>query len=139
MSKFLKFTGVVLGIVLLLLALAVAVLVTLVSPNRLKPIMMDQVKKHTGREFVIDGDLSWSFFPYLGVKAGHLSLGNPSEFTQKIFVEFDGAMSRSKVYLNGVYVGEWPYGYSSFSFELTKFLQYGKENILNPLDFPIQR
>jgi len=50
---------------------------------------------------------------------------------KRIFVEFDGAMSRSKVYLNGVYIGEWPYGYSSFSFELTKQLQYGKENVLS--------
>lgn len=50
---------------------------------------------------------------------------------KRIFVEFDGAMSRSKVYLNGVYIGEWPYGYSSFSFELTKYIQYGKENILS--------
>jgi beta-galactosidase len=50
---------------------------------------------------------------------------------KRIFVEFDGAMSRSKVYLNGVYVGEWPYGYSSFSFELTKYIQFEKENILS--------
>jgi beta-galactosidase len=50
---------------------------------------------------------------------------------KRIFVEFDGAMSRSKVYLNGVYVGEWPYGYSSFSFELTKYIQFGKENVLS--------
>jgi beta-galactosidase len=39
-------------------------------------------------------------------------------------VEFDGAMSRAKVYLNGAYIGEWPYGYSSFSFELTNYIQY---------------
>lgn len=50
---------------------------------------------------------------------------------KRIFVEFDGAMSRSKVYLNGIYVGEWPYGYSSFTFELTKYIQFGKENILS--------
>lgn len=50
---------------------------------------------------------------------------------KRVFVEFDGAMSRSKVYLNDQYVGEWPYGYSSFSFELTKHLQLGKENILS--------
>jgi len=54
-----------------------------------------------------------------------------SDEGKRIFVEFDGAMSRSKVYLNGVYVGEWPYGYSSFSFELTKHIQFGKENILS--------
>jgi beta-galactosidase len=54
-----------------------------------------------------------------------------SDEGKRIFVEFDGAMSRSKVYLNGIYVGEWPYGYSSFSFELTKYIQFGKENVLS--------
>jgi len=46
------------------------------------------------------------------------------------FVEFDGAMSQAKIYCNGEYVGEWPYGYSSFSFELTKFLRVGQKNVL---------
>jgi beta-galactosidase len=46
------------------------------------------------------------------------------------FVEFDGAMSQAKIYCNGEYVGEWPYGYSSFSFELTKFLKAGQKNVL---------
>jgi beta-galactosidase len=50
---------------------------------------------------------------------------------KRIFIEFDGAMSRSKIYLNGLYIGEWPYGYTSFSFELTKFIQLGKENVLS--------
>jgi beta-galactosidase len=50
---------------------------------------------------------------------------------KRIFIEFDGAMSRSKIYLNDNYIGEWPYGYSSFSFELTKFIQFDKENIIS--------
>jgi beta-galactosidase len=50
---------------------------------------------------------------------------------KRIYVEFDGAMSRSKLYLNDAYIGEWPYGYTSFAFELTKFIQFGKENILS--------
>lgn len=45
-------------------------------------------------------------------------------------VEFDGAMSQAKVYCNGSYVGEWPYGYSSFSFDLTKFVKVGRENTI---------
>ncbi|WPJ95986.1 glycoside hydrolase family 2 TIM barrel-domain containing protein [Coraliomargarita algicola] len=48
---------------------------------------------------------------------------------KRVFVEFDGAMSNSQVWLNGEYVGEWPYGYASFQFELTPFLQQG-ENVL---------
>ena len=54
-----------------------------------------------------------------------------SDKGKRVFIEFDGAMSRAKIFLNDVYIGEWPYGYSSFSFELTKQLQYGKENVLS--------
>ena len=50
---------------------------------------------------------------------------------KKIFVEFDGAMSLAKVYLNGNFIGEWPYGYTSFTFELTDKIKFGSENILS--------
>lgn len=53
-----------------------------------------------------------------------------SDVGKRVFIEFDGAMSRAKVYLNGEYIGEWPYGYSSFSFELTKYLKFGQDNLL---------
>ncbi|MEA4982047.1 MAG: beta-galactosidase GalB [Paludibacter sp.] len=49
---------------------------------------------------------------------------------KRIFIEFDGAMSLAKVYLNGNFVGEWPYGYASFSFDLTPFIQFDKPNVL---------
>lgn len=53
-----------------------------------------------------------------------------SDQGKRVFITFDGAMSLAKIYLNGEYIGEWPYGYSSFSFELTKYLKFGQENIL---------
>ena len=49
---------------------------------------------------------------------------------RRFFIEFDGAMSQAKVYCNGQYAGEWPYGYSSFSFELTDFVKAGQKNVL---------
>jgi beta-galactosidase len=49
---------------------------------------------------------------------------------KRIFVDFDGAMAYAKIWLNGKYVGEWPYGYTSFRMDLTPFIQPGKENIL---------
>lgn len=39
-------------------------------------------------------------------------------------------MSLAKVYVNGEYVGERPYGYASFSFDITKYIQVGKQNQL---------
>jgi beta-galactosidase len=53
-----------------------------------------------------------------------------SDRGRRVFIEFDGAMSDSTVWLNGEYVGEWPYGYSSFRLELTKHVKPGQENTL---------
>lgn len=57
-------------------------------------------------------------------------VSEPSMKGKRIRVEFDGAMSLAKVYLNGSYVGEWPYGYSSFSFDLTDKWNYAGRNVL---------
>ena len=51
--------------------------------------------------------------------------------TQRVYIEFDGVMSNAKIYLNGEYIGERPYGYSSFSFDLTDHFKFGKKNILD--------
>lgn len=49
---------------------------------------------------------------------------------RRIRIEFDGAMSLSKVFLNGKFIGEWPYGYSSFAFDLTEHWNYDGDNIV---------
>jgi beta-galactosidase len=49
---------------------------------------------------------------------------------KRIYVDFDGAMANAKIWLNGKYVGEWPYGYSSFRLDLTPYIITGKENII---------
>jgi beta-galactosidase len=50
---------------------------------------------------------------------------------KRIFIEFDGVYMNSDVWLNGVHLGNRPYGYSSFQYELTPYLKYGDEkNVL---------
>ena len=44
-------------------------------------------------------------------------------------MDFDGAMAHAKVWLNGRYVGTWPYGYNSFRMDLTPYVGEG-ENVL---------
>ena len=39
-------------------------------------------------------------------------------------------MANAKVWLNGRYVGEWPYGYTSFRLDLTPYIITGKDNII---------
>ncbi len=47
---------------------------------------------------------------------------------------FDGAMSEAKVYLNDQFVGEWPLGYNSFYFDVTKFAKAGENSLLVKLN-----
>jgi len=49
---------------------------------------------------------------------------------KRIFIDFDGAMAYAQVWLNGQYIGTWPYGYSSFRMELTPYLKFGHENMI---------
>jgi beta-galactosidase len=46
------------------------------------------------------------------------------------FVEFDGVMANSDVWLNGVHLGHRPNGYVSFSYELTGHLNFSGDNVL---------
>ncbi|MCX7985879.1 MAG: DUF4982 domain-containing protein [Bacteroidales bacterium] len=48
-----------------------------------------------------------------------------------IFIEFDGVYRNSEVWINGHYLGKRPYGYSSFRYNLTPYLNFGsKENVI---------
>lgn len=49
---------------------------------------------------------------------------------KQIFLGFDGAMANAQIWLNGQYVGTWPYGYNSFRMDLTPFLKFGQKNVV---------
>jgi beta-galactosidase len=53
-----------------------------------------------------------------------------SDSGKSIFLDVDGAMSYAMVWLNGNLVGGWPYGYSSWSLNLTPYIIPGSENQL---------
>ncbi len=52
------------------------------------------------------------------------------DFGKRISLEFDGVFRDSIVWINGHYLGEEESGYSSFSRNLTEFLNYGGENVI---------
>jgi beta-galactosidase len=50
----------------------------------------------------------------------------PKEFAAKrFFIEFDGVMQNSEVWINGVSLGKRPFGYVSFRYDLTPHLKLG--------------
>jgi len=50
--------------------------------------------------------------------------------TKKIAIYFEGVYMNSEVFINGKSLGVYPYGYSSFSYDLTPYLNFGKENVI---------
>jgi beta-galactosidase len=48
----------------------------------------------------------------------------------RVHLEIEGAMSFSAVWLNGRFVGGWPYGYSSFQLDLTPYVRFDTDNVL---------
>ena len=78
-----------------------------------------------------DLDNSTGLLPWKGIGWYRKHFVIPaSDKGKMIFIDFDGAMANAKVWLNGHYVGEWPYGYSSFRLELTPYLKFGEENVI---------
>jgi beta-galactosidase len=59
----------------------------------------------------------------------------PANYKQKLVtIEFDGVYKNSEVWINGQYLGKRPYGYSSFSYEISKWLKAGKNTIAVKVD-----
>ncbi len=49
---------------------------------------------------------------------------------KKISIYFEGIYMNSEVFINGNSLGIYPYGYSPFSYDLTPYLQFDKENVI---------
>jgi beta-galactosidase len=89
-----------------------------------------------------DWSIELPFDPQLNPHTGALPISGtglyrktftlPTELKDRIFtIEFDGAMSNSAVWINGAKLGERPYGYSSFAYDLTPHLRFGAaKNVL---------
>lgn len=67
--------------------------------------------------------------PFLGVGWYRTTLPEVAQGKQALLT-FDGAMSNAEVWVNGVKVGNRPYGYSYFYFDITEQLRAGEENVV---------
>ncbi|WP_316807877.1 beta-galactosidase GalB [Pedobacter agri] len=59
----------------------------------------------------------------------------PANFASRVItIEFDGVYKNSEVWINGKYLGKRPYGYASFSYEISQYLKTGKNIIAVKVD-----
>jgi beta-galactosidase len=65
----------------------------------------------------------------------HFTVPN-SDKGRRLYLDVDGAMSYANVWLNGQYVGGWPYGYTSWQVDLTPYINVGDNVLAIRLDNP---
>ncbi|MGD8689538.1 MAG: AsmA family protein [Gammaproteobacteria bacterium] len=97
MKRALKITGIVAGIIVLLIVAAAVTLPFLINPNDYKDNIEQLVQKRTGRELTIQGDMKLSVFPWLGVELPHVALANAPGFGERPFAAFDSADVRVRL------------------------------------------
>lgn len=91
MVKFFKVFGSIIGACLLIVAVGTVALVTLVDPNDYKNRIAEEVRKRTGRTVEFTGDISLSYFPWLGLETGPVRMANPDSFGGGDFMSLDRA------------------------------------------------
>jgi AsmA protein len=91
MKKTLKILLWLILALVILLGLAAFALVKLVNPNDFKPQIIAAVNNATGRQLNLPGELSWTFYPEVGIHLGNASLSNPDGFSQNTFAQIDSA------------------------------------------------
>lgn len=91
MKPLLKILIWLIGGLIALILVAAIVLPLLVDPNDYREEIGAAVKKQTGRELTIEGDLSLSVIPWLGVEIGRTSLSNAPGLGDEPMLAIEGA------------------------------------------------
>jgi AsmA protein len=92
-----KILGFILGGLIALVALILIAVAIFVNPNDYKGRIVREVKASTGRELTLQGDIKLSVFPWIALKLGPLSLGNPEGFGTEPFLSLQHAALRVKL------------------------------------------
>jgi AsmA protein len=74
-----------------LFIVAAAALFIFFDPNDFREEISSSVKKQTGRDLLIEGDISLDIFPWLAVEVGSTTLGNAPGFGDEPMASFDKA------------------------------------------------
>ncbi|MCB1844215.1 MAG: AsmA family protein, partial [Halioglobus sp.] len=91
MSRLFKTLALAIAGIVLLIVLSAAALLLFFDPNNYKDEIAARVETATGRSLTIEGDLSFSVFPWLAVEMGKARLGNAAGFGDEPFISFDSA------------------------------------------------
>lgn len=93
MKLILKILGILVAIPVVLFIIAAIILAT-IDLNEYREPIAKAISDATGRQLTLKGDLEKSFFPWLGVKVGGVTLSNAPGFKPATFAAIDNAEVR---------------------------------------------
>lgn len=112
MKSLVKITGAVLGLLLLLVAVGIFYITSIMDPNDYKPKIEQLALEQAGIALKIEGDISWSLYPWLGMQTGIIRIAYPdkpelarlesAQVSLQIMPLFSGRVEMSDVILDGL-------------------------------------
>lgn len=84
MKKLIKISAITAILLVTLLIIAIIALPSLVDTDGFREQLSKQVKQHTGQDLQIEGELSVSIFPWLGIRTGSLALSQPTFILEEL-------------------------------------------------------
>ncbi len=94
MRRLFKILAWLIATVLLLLVVAAVAVTLFFDPNDYRDTITGVVKKQTGRDLTIGGDIDLSLFPWLGVEINQVQLSNASGFEPEAMARVEEAQLR---------------------------------------------
>ena len=82
----------------LLLFIAIIGFAVIFNPNDYKDEISKFAKEQTGRELLIQGDISLSLFPWIGLDLGAIEISNAKGFGKKPFAKMEHLQVRAKLW-----------------------------------------
>ena len=97
MGRLIKILAWLVAALISLFAIAAIAVYLFFDPNDFREDIAWAVKASTGRELIIDGDISLDLFPSIAIDIGSTSLGNAPGFGDEPMARFDQARLRVKL------------------------------------------
>nr|NJM03051.1 AsmA family protein [Desulfobacula sp.] len=97
MKGIVKWTGVIVGGIMVLIIAAALIIPRVIDIKKYKPVIQEKIASATGRTFSFGDDMDVSVFPWVGVSLTDLHLGNPDGYQEKDMVTVKRFEVRLKV------------------------------------------
>ncbi len=96
MARLLKIAALIMGILIALIVIAGLIIPIIIDVNDHKDRISQEIKKATGYEVVMEGDIELSLIPWIGLSLGKTHVANPPEFGDIPLASLDELQVRIK-------------------------------------------